>query len=67
MITRKLAKAIMRSPKYGEVHDLDDIAWVQKTVFVWPSCQPHTKIYIYCNDELVEACDLSWIRDYANG
>lgn len=67
MITRKLAKAILRSPDYGEIHDLDDIAWVKKTVYRWPSCQPVTKINIYCNDELVECCDLSWIRSYANG
>jgi hypothetical protein len=67
MITRKLAKAILRSPNFGEVHDLDEIAWVKKTVYVWPSCQPITKINIYCNDVLVEAHDLSWIREIANG
>lgn len=67
MITRKLAKAILRSPNFGEMHDLDEIAWVKKTVYLWPSCQPVTKINIYRNDELVEACDISWIRKIANG
>lgn len=67
MITRSLAKAIIRSPRFGEIHDLNEIVWVQKTVFVWPSCQPITKICIYSDDELIMKCDLSWLRKYAKG
>lgn len=61
MITKKLAKAILLAPKEGTIIDLDEISWV---------CRPSPygeKVDIYVNDILVETCDLSLIREYANG
>jgi flagellar motor switch/type III secretory pathway protein FliN len=60
MITKKLAKAILLSPKEGTIIDLDEISWVSH-----PSPLGE-KVDIYVNDVRVVTCDLSFIREYAN-
>jgi hypothetical protein len=67
-ITRRIAKAIVKSPRFGELAtDGGTIVWILKTIYTWPSCQPQMKIDIYFNDKPVGRCDLNWLRECAAG
>lgn len=59
MVTKRLAKAILLSPKEGTVIDLDEISWTSR------STPLGVKVDIYVNNVRVETCDLSFIREYA--
>jgi hypothetical protein len=69
MITKKIAKAILLAPNEGTIIDGCIISWESRLIPAhWPS-RPvaEKKIDIFVNGDLVETCDLSFLRKYARG